>query len=89
MRFITHRSWRVSWHAWGHRARLWVQRKRAWASGSFIEAEGGSLRVLQVHFLLVNLKRKSGNLKHKKRKTSTPSGELCKSTKISTTKKPD
>lgn len=38
-------------------------------SSAFIGVEDGVLRILQVHFLLVNLEHKEQELKHKKGKS--------------------
>ena len=45
-RFITHKSCKGTWHAWGHTVRSWEEKRRkimqAWCS-SFIKVEGGGL----------------------------------------------
>ena len=53
----------------------------------FIGVEGGGLE-FQDHSLLMNFKKEREHLSLRKRKTSSPTGQLLKSTKISKTKEP-
>ena len=74
--------------AWGHTARQQVKSLSAQVWGSaLIGVEGGSLE-FQDHSLSMNLKQERENLSLRKRKTSGPTGQLWKSTKISKTKEP-
>ena len=67
----------ITWHTWGHTARLQVERERAgtWGSAFIGVPRGWEPRGSPAHSLLVNLKHKSGNLKLRKRKNRWTSGE--------------